>query len=51
MRWKDDLPVAFVAFQALLKFLEVMSAFDWDTYCVSISGRIPLDTFPDFKGE
>lgn len=43
--------MSLIATQALLKFLEVMSAFDWDTYCVSISGRIPLDTFPNFKGE
>ena len=36
--------------QALLKFLEVMSTFDWEMYCVSISGRILLSSFPNFIG-
>lgn len=37
--------------QVLLKFLQVFSKFDWDTFCLSLQGLIPLNSFPDFKGK
>uniref|UniRef100_A0A6M2EB79 Uncharacterized protein n=1 Tax=Populus davidiana TaxID=266767 RepID=A0A6M2EB79_9ROSI len=30
----------------LYKFLDYYSAFDWDNYCVSINGPIPISSFP-----
>lgn len=32
--------------QVLYKFLDYYSAFDWDNYCVSINGPIPISSFP-----
>ena len=35
--------------QVLHKFLEVFSAFDWDTYALSLQGPIRLTSFPNAK--
>ena len=37
--------------QVLLKFLQVFSEFDWDTFCLSLQGLIPLSSFPEFIGK
>ena len=37
--------------QVLHKFLEVFSAFDWDTYALSLQGPIPLSAYPDGQGK
>eukprot|EP00899_Mesostigma_viride_P015212 jgi/Mesvir1/23692/Mv18645-RA.1 len=34
--------------QVLLKFLDYFSCFDWDHYCLTIRGPIPLSKVPDF---
>lgn len=36
--------------QVLCKFLEVFSIFNWDEYCLSLQGPIPLNTFPNPVG-
>ncbi|GAB4814831.1 hypothetical protein N2152v2_001877 [Parachlorella kessleri] len=33
--------------EVLGKFLEVFSSFNWDEYCLSLQGPIPLNTFPN----
>ena len=43
--------VRLLCVQVLLKFLQVFSEFDWDTFCLSLQGLIPLHSFPDFKGK
>jgi hypothetical protein len=35
--------------QVLHKFLEVFSAFDWDTFALSLQGPIRLASFPNAK--
>ncbi|KAK9809872.1 hypothetical protein WJX72_000706 [[Myrmecia] bisecta] len=37
--------------QVLHKFLVVLSKFDWECYCLSLQGPIPLATFPNPKVE
>lgn len=32
--------------QVLQRFLQVFSSFDWDSYCLSMVGPIPLSSFP-----
>ena len=36
--------------QALYKFLDVMSVFDWERHCVSMTGRVLLASFPNYEG-
>ncbi len=36
--------------QALYKFLDVMSVFDWEQHCVSMTGRVLLASFPNYQG-
>ncbi len=36
--------------QVLHKFLEVFSAFDWDSHALSLQGPIPLSAYPDGQG-
>lgn len=36
-----------VAQQVLQKFLDVFSAFDWDSYCACLDGRIPMSSLPN----
>ncbi|KAG5233075.1 NTP transf domain-containing protein [Salix suchowensis] len=33
----------------LYKFLDYYSTFDWDNYCVSINGPIPISSFPQME--
>ena len=33
--------------QVLHKFLKVFGEFDWDNYCLSLQGPIPLSSFPE----
>ena len=37
--------------QVLFKFLVEFSEFDWEHYCLSIQGPIPVISFPDYRGE
>lgn len=37
--------------QVLYKFLDYFSKFDWDNYCVSLSGPICISSFPEVTGE
>ena len=32
--------------QVLRKFLEVFSQFNWEEYCLSVHGPIPISSFP-----
>ena len=40
----------FACAQALYKFLDVMSVFDWEQHCVSMTGRVLLASFPTCQG-
>ena len=40
-----------LALQVLHKFLKVFGEFDWDHYCLSLQGPIPLSSFPEWKGK
>ena len=40
----------FACVQALHKFLDVMSVFDWEQHCVSMTGRVLLASFPTYQG-
>ncbi|KAI4306944.1 hypothetical protein L6164_030181 [Bauhinia variegata] len=33
--------------ELLYRFLDYYSTFEWDSYCVSINGPVPLSSFPD----
>jgi hypothetical protein len=37
--------------QVLRSFLRVFAAFDWDKYCLSMMGPVPLASFPHPKRE
>ncbi len=37
--------------QVLYKFLEYFSKFDWDKYCISLNGPVPLSSLPNLTGE
>lgn len=37
--------------QVLLKFLEFFGAFDWDRYCLSLHGPVPLEKLPSMEPE
>lgn len=37
--------------QVLHSFLEVFAAFDWENYCLSLPGPIPLASFPNPYGK
>jgi hypothetical protein len=36
--------------EVLHRFLEAFAAFDWDRYCLSLRGPVPLSSFPDPQG-
>jgi hypothetical protein len=36
--------------QVLYCFLEEFSSFDWDRYCLSLQGPVPLQTLPSMAG-
>lgn len=36
--------------QVLYRFLEFFSKFDWDSYCVSLLGLVPISSLPDVTG-
>jgi hypothetical protein len=36
--------------QVLRRFLSVLGAFDWERYCLSLAGPIPLDALRDGQG-
>lgn len=42
--------VGFLMFQVLLKFLTFFSSFEWDKFCVSLSGPVPLSSLPEIQG-
>lgn len=35
----------------LFKFLDYFSKFDWDNYCVSLSGPVPVSSLPEIVAE
>uniref|UniRef100_A0A0E0D757 PAP/OAS1 substrate-binding-related domain-containing protein n=1 Tax=Oryza meridionalis TaxID=40149 RepID=A0A0E0D757_9ORYZ len=37
--------------EVLYKFLEYFSKFDWDKYCISLNGPVPLSSLPNLTGE
>ena len=39
-----------LAFQVLYRFLEFFSKFDWDNFCVSLWGPVPISSLPDVTG-
>lgn len=36
--------------QVLYRFLEFFSKFDWDNFCVSLWGPVPISALPDVTG-
>ncbi|GAU44260.1 hypothetical protein TSUD_400060 [Trifolium subterraneum] len=38
-------------FEVLFRFLEFYSKFDWENYCISLSGPVPLSSLPDMTAE
>ncbi|XP_020580139.1 uncharacterized protein LOC110024487 isoform X2 [Phalaenopsis equestris] len=38
-------------FEVLYRFLEFFSNFDWDNFCVSIWGPVPISSLPDMTAE
>ena len=38
-------------FQVLYRFLEFFSNFDWDNFCVSLWGPVPICSLPDVTGK
>lgn len=36
--------------QVLYRFLEFFSKFDWDNFCVSLWGPVPISSLPDVTG-
>lgn len=36
--------------QVLYRFLEFFSNFDWDNFCVSLWGPVPISSLPDVAG-
>lgn len=36
--------------QVLYRFLEFFSSFDWDNFCVSLWGPVPISSLPDVTG-
>lgn len=36
--------------QVLYRFLVEFSEFDWEHYCLSIQGPIPVSSFPEYRG-
>lgn len=36
--------------QVLYRFLEFFSKFDWENYCVSLWGPVPISSLPDVTG-
>lgn len=37
-------------FQVLYRFLDYLSKFDWDNYCVSLKGPVSKSSLPDIVG-
>ena len=37
--------------QVLYRFLEFFSNFDWDNFCVSLWGPVPIGSLPDMTGK
>ncbi|RDX89278.1 hypothetical protein CR513_29021, partial [Mucuna pruriens] len=35
----------------LLRFLDFFSKFDWNNYCISLRGPVPISSLPDMKAE
>lgn len=47
----DLLLVLYIAIgQVLYRFLEFFSNFDWDNFCISLSGPVRISSLPDMTG-
>lgn len=42
--------MVFFAMQVLYRFLEFFSKFDWENFCVSLRGPVPISSLPDVTG-
>lgn len=37
--------------QVLFKFLDYYASFDWDNYCITVNGPVPISSLPDITGK